>query len=132
MQLVWFISYVKRYQDEWDEGEVSDVHSLPEGEFNKSQFWLNVVALGFGVLFIVVGPLLFLPAARGSLINTFLGVHYGTAIKWHRCVLCCARSPRAVRQRCHAWRDVSAAAGAVELQHLRQSEVRNSTLSSRP
>ena len=47
---------------------------------------LNTWAINFGILYIYMAPLLFLPAARGSLINAFLGVHYGTMIKWHRCV----------------------------------------------
>ena len=47
---------------------------------------LNTWAVNFGILYIYMAPLLFLPAARGSLINAFLGVHYGTMIKWHRCV----------------------------------------------
>ena len=111
VQLVWFVGYAKTSQKEWDDGEVTEVHALPEGEFNKAQFNLRLAGIGFGILFIAVGPLLFLPAARGSLVNTFLGVHYGTAIKWHRCAhllrtccmcrrcFCCPEPRRATRSR---------------------------------
>lgn len=52
------------------------------------QYIINTVAVDFGFLYVIIGPLLFLPAARGSLINAFLGVRYGTMIKWHRCAVC--------------------------------------------
>jgi hypothetical protein len=86
LQLVWSVEFIRHQEKLWDAGEVTEVHSLTQGEFNKSQFYLRAVGINFGILFIVIGPLLFLPACRGSLVNTFLGVHYGTAIKWHRCV----------------------------------------------
>lgn len=59
----------------------------PENTNSYSQHILDTIAVGFGVLFIIIGPVLFLPVARGSLVNTFLGVKYGTAIKWHRYAL---------------------------------------------
>lgn len=85
-QVGWFALYLKQKNDLWKEGEIMEVHSLKE--FKKSQFWLQLTGLGFGILFRIVGPVLFLPVCRGSLINTFLGVKYGTAIKWHRWVGC--------------------------------------------
>jgi hypothetical protein len=73
-------------KEEWgaEGSSVTEVHALQD--FNEAQFWLEKIALALGVLYIVVAPWLFLPAARGSLLNTFLGVRYGVAIKWHRCV----------------------------------------------
>lgn len=40
-------------------------------------FWL-------GIDWLIQLPLLFAFAARGSLLNTYLGVKYGTMLKWHR------------------------------------------------
>jgi hypothetical protein len=67
----------------WDKGEVTEVHSIKNP--TKAQFFLEQIGLLLGLLYIINGPLLFLPASRGSLLNTFLGVRYGVAIKWHRC-----------------------------------------------
>jgi hypothetical protein len=94
LQLVFFANYFKRENKEWDDGEVTEVHSLEKGEFNKAQFELRTFGLACGILFMIVGPVLFLPACRGSLINTFLGIRYGTAIKWHRCV---ERNPKGTK-----------------------------------
>jgi hypothetical protein len=85
LQLVYFVNFFRHGNKHWDKGEITEVHSLKEGEFNKAQFKLQSFGLVCGMLFMVVGPVLFLPACRGSLINSFLGIRYGTAIKWHRC-----------------------------------------------
>ncbi|NJR43090.1 MAG: hypothetical protein HC767_10980 [Akkermansiaceae bacterium] len=53
-------------------------------------FWL-------GIDWLIQLPLLFAFAARGSLLNTYLGVKYGTMLKWHRyshsCILSGLPSP---------------------------------------
>eukprot|EP00892_Ulva_mutabilis_P005804 jgi/Ulvmu1/3596/UM017_0008.1 len=59
----------------WDAGKVSDVNGIGE-DFNVG-FWL-------GIDWLIQLPLLFAFAARGSLLNTYLGVKYGTMLKWHR------------------------------------------------
>ena len=77
---------MQRQRDEWAERDSEDGGGDSDEPTNsKAQHYLEGIALAFGVLFIINGPVLFLPAARGSLINTFLGVKYGVAIKWHRC-----------------------------------------------
>jgi hypothetical protein len=70
---------------EWDAGEVTEAHAIKSP--SKAQHFIRVIGIYFGVLFLALGPLLFLPVCRGSLVNTFLGVRYGVAIKWHRCSL---------------------------------------------
>lgn len=45
------------------------------------------VAFWLGIDWLIQLPLLFAFAARGSLLNTYLGVKYGTMLKWHRCAL---------------------------------------------
>ena len=103
---------MQRQRDEWAERDSEDGGGDSDETTNsKAQHYLEGVALAFGVLFIINGPVLFLPAARGSLINTFLGVKYGVAIKWHRCVAAhissCSRvrCECSVRDMCHlvAW-----------------------------
>ena len=83
LQAVYLGMSLAEAKKEWDAGEITRVHALTE--FSKAQFWLEQVGLYAGVLFLLNGPVLFLPAARGSLLNTFFGVRYGVAIKWHRC-----------------------------------------------
>ena len=46
-------------------------------------FWL-------GIDWLIQLPVLFAFAARGSLLNTYFGVKYGTMLKWHR--YACMRS----------------------------------------
>jgi hypothetical protein len=70
---------------EWDDGLVTAVHAIQNP--SKAQHYIRTVGIFLGILYLALGPLLFLPVCRGSLVNSFLGVRYGVAIKWHRCSL---------------------------------------------
>lgn len=95
MQVIYFANFIKSYAvDKWEEGGVDEVHNLTS--FTKGQYFTERVGLVFGLMFLILAPILFLPVARGSLINTFLGVKYGTMVKWHRyaqLLFWCAMSP---------------------------------------
>jgi hypothetical protein len=86
LQIAWTVIMFIASRKTWKKrDEEHQVHSIKRP--SEFQFWLDQISLLFAILFIINGPLLFLPACRGSLLNTFLGVRYGVAIKWHRCVL---------------------------------------------
>ena len=51
-----------------------------------ARFWVEMVGLWTGTDFLITAPVLFAFVARGSLVNSFLGLSYGVSIKWHKCV----------------------------------------------
>lgn len=78
--LSWFISESQKL---WDSAAFEEL-GIP-GHYSKGQFWAERIALWTGTDFLISAPFLFAFVARGSLVNSYLGVSFGTIIKWHRC-----------------------------------------------
>ena len=77
--LIWFLDMSRQ---QWLEG-VDQSYAVENP--SEAQYWLERVGLWLAVDFQIQAPFLFAFAARGSLVNSYLGISFGTIIKWHRC-----------------------------------------------
>ena len=82
LQVVYLAWFAQKSQELWDSEALGDV-GIPQ-RYNKGQFWVERVALWTGTDFLISAPFLSAFVARGSLVNSYLGVPYGTIVKWHR------------------------------------------------
>ena len=85
LQVVYLAWFVIESREVWEAGTLDDV-GIPQN-YNEGQFWVERVALWTGTDFLITAPFLFAFVARGSLVNSYFGVSYGTIVKWHRCAL---------------------------------------------
>ena len=81
VQISHFLWFMNMSHDKWLHGGVT---SYAIGSPSATQYWLEYIGLWLAVDFEIQAPFLFAFAARGSLVNSYLGISFGTIIKWHR------------------------------------------------